>query len=231
MSEGKPLSRCATAPLSGEPKASGETPIGLRPLPQKREARAVGRWPTVIACDFDGTLCDEAWPEIGAPHWPIIHELIRRQCEGARIILWTCREGELLENAVMWCLNHGIKFDAINSNVAERIEQYGDDPRKVSADEYWDDRSVLVSGGNSLLRAEPECYWMQTWEEATLTCAGQKGKSRFGVWIRGLWKRIVPKGQAPRQTPPSPPRTAATPPLAGEANAAMVRNDRESGRP
>lgn len=101
----------------------------------------------VIAVDFDGTLCDSKWPGIGKPHWPIIHELIRRQADGDRIILWTCREGELLEEAVSWCLNHGLKFNAINSNVPERIEQYGDDPRKLSADEYWDDKAVLVSGG------------------------------------------------------------------------------------
>ena len=108
----------------------------------------------VIAVDFDGTLCESKWPEIGKPHWPIIHELIWRKADGDKIILWTCREGELLDEAVMWCLNHGIQFDAINSNVLSRIEQYGDDPRKLSADEYWDDKAVLVSGGKALLRAE-----------------------------------------------------------------------------
>lgn len=138
----------------------------------------------VIAVDFDGTLCESKWPEIGEPHWPIIRELILRQREGARIILWTCREGELLDNAVSWCLNHGIQFDAINRNVAERIEQYGDDPRKVSADEYWDDRCVLVSGGKSLLRAEADCYWMQTWEATTVTCAGRKESGRLGNWLK-----------------------------------------------
>lgn len=141
-------------------------------------------WPTVIAVDFDGTLCESKWPEIGEPYWPIIHELIRRQAAGARIILWTCREGELLGEAVIWCLNHGIKFDAINRNVAERIEQYGDDPRKVSADEYWDDRCVLVSGGKSLLQAEADCYWMQTWEATTVTCAERKESGRLGNWLK-----------------------------------------------
>lgn len=101
----------------------------------------------VIAVDFDGTLCESKWPGIGKPHWPIIHELIRRKADGDRIVLWTCREGKKLEEAVLWCLNHGIQFDAINSNVPSRIEQYGDDPRKLSADEYWDDKAVLVSGG------------------------------------------------------------------------------------
>lgn len=147
----------------------------------------------VIAVDFDGTLCDEAWPGIGKPHWPIIHELTRRQAAGDRIILWTNREGKLLDEAVSWCLNHGIKFDAINSNIPERIEQYGDDPRKLSADEYWDDRAVLVSGGGTtLLQAEANGYRMQTWEATTVTYAGQTGRTRFRIWLKswitGLWR-------------------------------------------
>lgn len=141
----------------------------------------------VIAVDFDGTLCDSKWPGIGKPHWPIIHELIRRKADGDKIILWTCREGELLDEAVMWCLNHGIQFDAINSNVPSRIEQYGDDPRKLSADEYWDDKAVLVSGGKALLRAEANGCRMQAWERAVLTCAKQKVWTRFWSWMKS-WK-------------------------------------------
>lgn len=141
----------------------------------------------VIAVDFDGTLCDSKWPGIGKPHWPIIHELIRRKADGDKIILWTCREGELLDEAVMWCLNHGIQFDAINSNVLSRIEQYGDDPRKLSADEYWDDKAVLVSGGKALLRAEANGYRMQAWERTVLNCAKQKVWTRFWTWMKS-WK-------------------------------------------
>lgn len=141
----------------------------------------------VIAVDFDGTLCDSKWPEIGKPHWPIIHELIRRKADGDKIILWTCREGELLDEAVLWCLNHGIQFDAINSNVPSRIEQYGDDPRKLSADEYWDDKAVLVSGGKALLRAEANGCRMQTRERTVLTCAKQKVWTRFWMWMKS-WK-------------------------------------------
>ena len=102
----------------------------------------------VIAVDFDGTLCDNVWPEIGKEHWPVIHELQRRQADGDRIILWTCRTGVMLENAVEWCRIHGLHFDAINSNLPERITLYGDNPRKISADEYWDDHAVIVYGDN-----------------------------------------------------------------------------------
>ena len=138
----------------------------------------------VIAVDFDGTLCESKWPEIGKPHWPIIHELIRRQADGDRIILWTCREGALLDEAVLWSLNHGIKFNAINSNIPERIEQYGDDPRKLSADEYWDDRAVLVSGGGSLLRAEADDCQTQAWKATTVIYAKPTVWDRFRIWLK-----------------------------------------------
>ncbi len=95
-----------------------------------------------IAVDFDGCLCEEAWPEIGAPHMDVINAAIVEQRNGAALILWTCRTGELLDKAVLWCKEHGLVFDAVNENLPERLEHYGSESRKVSADEYWDDRAV-----------------------------------------------------------------------------------------
>lgn len=99
-----------------------------------------------IAVDFDGCICENKWPEIGEPRQQVINELIKAQAEGARLILWTCREGEPLDAAVMWCLNHGLRFDAVNDNLQENIAAYGNNCRKVWADEYWDDRGVLITG-------------------------------------------------------------------------------------
>ena len=79
----------------------------------------------IIAVDFDGCLCESKWPNIGEPHNEVIHELIREQANGAKLILWTCREGQLLQAAVMWCLNRGLKFDAVNDNLPEMQELYG----------------------------------------------------------------------------------------------------------
>lgn len=56
-----------------------------------------------IAIDFDGCLCEDAWPEIGEPHWDVIRAAIREQVSGASLILWTCREGYLLSEAVAAC--------------------------------------------------------------------------------------------------------------------------------
>ena len=95
----------------------------------------------VIAIDFDGTLCENKWPEIGAPNEELFLYLrTRQQLEGAKLILWTCREGVQLTEAVDWCKKRGLIFDAVNENLPERIAMFGTDPRKISADEYIDDR-------------------------------------------------------------------------------------------
>ena len=105
-----------------------------------------------IAVDFDGCLCESKWPDIGAPRQRVINELIREQAEGARLILWTCREGEQLDAAVMWCLNRGLRFDTVNDNLPENKERFGTNCRKVLADEYWDDKNVLISDTEPRLR-------------------------------------------------------------------------------
>lgn len=101
-------------------------------------------FPPAIAVDFDGTLCANRWPEIGSPCHDVIDELKGLRCDGWRVILWTCRTGELLDKAVMWCADKGLYFDAVNENLPERIAYFGGDCRKISADEYWDDRAVVA---------------------------------------------------------------------------------------
>lgn len=97
-----------------------------------------------IAVDFDGCLCENAWPEIGPPNWAVIRAALEQQRAGAALILWTCRSGELLDKAVAWCAGYGLTFDAVNETLPERLEHYGSESRKVSADEYWDDLAVRM---------------------------------------------------------------------------------------
>ena len=101
----------------------------------------------VIAVDFDGCLCSNRWPMIGKANNDAIRSLICRREQGARLILWTCRTGALLNEAVTWCSRHGLVFDAVNEGLPERVAQYGGDTRKVHADEYWDDRAVKIYCG------------------------------------------------------------------------------------
>ena len=93
----------------------------------------------VLAVDFDGTLCEHDFPDIGQPKEAVIEYVKVMQEMGWRIILWTVREGLHLEDAVEWCREHGIEFDAINENVVE----FRYPSRKVYADIYLDDRAML----------------------------------------------------------------------------------------
>lgn len=97
----------------------------------------------VYAVDFDGTLCVDRYPEIGEPRERVIEAVrrLRDDC-GGRLILWTCREGDQLERALQWCHVHGLTFDAVNDNLPEHITIWGNNPRKVYADVYIDDRNA-----------------------------------------------------------------------------------------
>jgi hypothetical protein len=98
----------------------------------------------IIAIDFDGTLCRNAWPEIGKPRKRVIRKVKRMQRKGHTFILWTCRDEQDLIDAMRWCQKQGLNFDYVNRNVPERCKGFGNDPRKIGADEYWDDKARRV---------------------------------------------------------------------------------------
>ena len=98
----------------------------------------------IIAVDFDGTLCRNAWPDIGPVNEPVMEYVKRQQQTGAKIILWTCRKGDRLDAAVEWCKEQGLTFDAINENLPEIVKAFGGDCRKVYADEYLDDKMKVL---------------------------------------------------------------------------------------
>lgn len=97
----------------------------------------------IIAVDFDGTLCHGNWPDIREPNIRLINKLLKLQRKGYKIILWTCREGEPLHQAIEWCKDFNLVFNAINDNLPEIKELYGNNSRKISCDIYIDDRSYI----------------------------------------------------------------------------------------
>ncbi len=99
--------------------------------------------PKIIAVDFDGTLCYSSWPDTGEPNIPLIEYLKSMKREGNKLILWTCRAGEALDLAVRWCLEQDLTFDAVNDNLPEIVEKYGNNSRKITCDYYIDDRAML----------------------------------------------------------------------------------------
>lgn len=97
----------------------------------------------VIAVDFDGTIVQNKYPDIGEEIPFAIDTLKMLRQNGHRLILWTCREGELLDNAVEWCRQRNFEFYAINRDYPE--ETSDNNPaftRKLKADLFIDDRSL-----------------------------------------------------------------------------------------
>lgn len=97
---------------------------------------------TIYAVDFDGTLCESVHPGIGAPNLALIEHLKKKRLKGDKVILWSCRTGGHLQEAVDWCRGYGLEFDAVNDNLPEAIEKYGSNSRKVFAHVYIDDKMV-----------------------------------------------------------------------------------------
>ncbi len=98
----------------------------------------------IYAVDFDGTLSMAEWPGVGQVNKELVDFLIRRQMIGDKVILWTCRAGKPLKDAVDFCRRYGLIFDAVNDNLPEIVEQYGSNSRKITCDVYIDDRACHV---------------------------------------------------------------------------------------
>ena len=102
-----------------------------------------------VAVDFDGTLCADAFPDVGAPNRAVIDYVKRLAADGSKIILYTSRENgtrKLLDEAVAFCKAQEIPLYAVNENPgnphAAKIGLKPSDGRKVYADLYIDDKAI-----------------------------------------------------------------------------------------
>ena len=127
-----------------------------------------------IAVDFDGTIVEHKYPAIGKEIPFAIDTLKQLSFEGNRLILWTARDGNLLEEAVEFCKKRGLTFYAVNSNhpAGYLFGGKSDKSQKVIADLYIDDHNL---GGL------PE--WGTIYEMVTGYKQARKKK-------RPWWKRI-----------------------------------------
>ena len=102
-----------------------------------------------IAVDFDGTIVEHRYPEIGE-EIPFATETLRMLiAERHKIILWSVREGRLLDEAVEWCRKRGVEFYAVNKDFPEeKTDKYHGYIRKIKTDICKDDRNI---GGLSKL--------------------------------------------------------------------------------
>ncbi len=97
-----------------------------------------------IAIDFDGTIVEHRYPRIGKEIPFAIAALKQLQTERHLLVLWTVREGKLLDEAVDFCRKRGLEFYAVNANhPEEEVRNDMTSPcRKVVADLYIDDLNV-----------------------------------------------------------------------------------------
>lgn len=94
-----------------------------------------------IAVDFDGTIVDHKYPDIGAEKLFAFQTLKKLQGIGCQLILWTFRSGKELDEAVAYCKKNGIEFYAVNKNYPEEVWE-DSVSRKINADIYIDDKNL-----------------------------------------------------------------------------------------
>ncbi|MDO4462591.1 MAG: hydrolase [Bacteroidia bacterium] len=112
----------------------------------------------IIAVDFDGTIVENKYPEMGKPLMFVFDTLRALQAKDFLLILWTCRTGKLLDDAVELCRKNGVEFYAINANYPGEDMNNPDNPRKLTADIFIDDRNIggLPSWGEIYHKLCPE---------------------------------------------------------------------------
>ncbi|MDB4252462.1 hydrolase [Flavobacteriaceae bacterium] len=114
----------------------------------------------IIAIDFDGTIVEDAYPNIGKPMIFAFETMKKLQSEGHRLILWTYRTDKKLQEAVDFCKQQGLEFYAINKSYPEE-EFDGKISRKINVTFFVDDRNIggfigWTAVHKLLLNYEPE---------------------------------------------------------------------------
>lgn len=123
-----------------------------------------------IAVDFDGTIVEHRYPQIGKEIPFAIDTLKMLQQEGHWLILWSVREGKLLEEAVEWCKARGLEFYAVNSDYPEDDAPKGDRSRKLNAEMFIDDRNLgglpdwgviyqMIKGNKTFAEIHKQVIW------------------------------------------------------------------------
>ena len=144
----------------------------------------------IIAVDFDGTIVEHQYPEIGPEKPFAVQTLKMLMAERHQLVLWTVREGQLLDEAVNWCRERGIEFYAVNREYPEETKAGNDYfSRKIKVDVFIDDRNLggLPDWGTIYRMIHEGVQWHHLIGEAL---TGQKDygrRRRHRPW----WKRFL----------------------------------------
>lgn len=138
----------------------------------------------ILAIDFDGTIVEHAYPEIGREIPFAIDTLKMLQADGHQLILWTYRTGDKLQEAVDFCYDNGLEFYAVNRCYPEEPDEETV-ARKVLADIYVDDRNLggLPDWGIIYRRITGRSSGLQ---EKDKPIYYPNAIMRFGAWIENI---------------------------------------------
>lgn len=142
----------------------------------------------IIAVDFDGTIVSNKYPEIGE-EYPFATDTLKMLInERNRLILWTVREGKLLDEAVEWCKERGVEFWAVNKDYPEENGSLNNNhfSRKIKADIFIDDRNLggLPDWGQIYHMIHDGKSWNQVVRESVKRERGMQEEPKKKPW----WK-------------------------------------------
>ena len=147
-----------------------------------------------IAVDFDGTIVTHKYPEIGEELPFAVQTLRMLIAEHHKLILWSVREGELLDEAIQWCRERGIEFYAVNRDYPEETLTNNDHfSRKLKADLFIDDRNLggLPDWGTIYRMVHDKVQWHQIINEAVTGHKDYGSHHRRHHHHRPWWKRLL----------------------------------------
>ena len=135
-----------------------------------------------IAIDFDGTIVEHRYPKIGN-EIPFATDTLKMLIKDRhRLILWTVREGKLLDEAVEWCRERGVEFYAVNRDYPEEDASHHGFSRKVKADLFMDDRNLggLPDWGDIYRMVQEKLTYEELYRDTDKTPQQKRG----GFWSR-----------------------------------------------
>lgn len=147
----------------------------------------------VIAVDFDGTIVEHCYPEIGEER-PFATDTLKMLInDHHRLILWSVREGKLLDDAVEWCRQRGVEFWAVNRDYPEETTSNNQHfSRKLKADMFIDDRNIggLPDWGTIYRMISERRTWDHLLDEAERGSRMYYGDTPTGVKKKKKWWQI-----------------------------------------
>lgn len=118
----------------------------------------------IIAIDFDGTIVDHQFPEIGELVPDVVHWITEFKSAGARLMLWTMRNDDsdrkYLSEAVEFCKSNFIEFDTEWVNQNPEQKSWTKSPKQY-AHLYIDDAAFgcPLKGNNNRNGGRPFVDW------------------------------------------------------------------------